>query len=509
MLIFKAFAVILTVCPFHTRLVKHACHNFQQISPQHSGKIPNAKYTRETVKMNLKNTRLISFLLILALSFQLTACVGKAGGDSFKPDDALSSLTTSVRDLKKDDLLDLLKIDKDSSVYKEYSDLLDLGSYSADAAKCYKAVASNIEISYDDSSAEAGSDIVKVKVAFKIPDWKAVFEDGTLSGAESIVEKLEKADKNEDEITLRLIKGQDGYKIKNYEDLMEIFGFIGSEIKALLEDSKPTETSKPTEPSETSKETAEPSESSAEPSESSSETNEPKPTSGKKGTEDDIARAYADYAKRLQQNKDGIEWFEKNVNKNSCGLVDITGDDIPDLYYFTKNASDSNSIALFIYSYDPAKQKSAMILLDTLVDAESKIAEYAVFRTKAGQVISYRGYLDENGSITEYNIYSSKGTGHFMEYTGKMFLTLGPAIKDKNGNDMQMKICTVQGVDKYKASTKVEVDEFRRIEKDLFGSSESVFSAKYQKSFNSIPYQAMGGKKSSAVSCDELLKKLS
>ena len=459
--------------------------------------------------MRIKNSKVISFLLILTLSLQLTGCLGITNGIPSKATDALLSLKTSIRNFQTDEFLSLLKIDKDSSVYKEYSDLLDLGSYSDDAAKCYKAVASGIEINYDDSSIEAGSDIVKVKVAFKIPDWKAVFEDGTLSGADSIVEKLEKADKNEDEITLRLIKTRDGYKIKNYEDLMEIFSFIGSDIKALLENSEPTKATEPTEPSETSKETAEPSESSSEPSESSSETNEPKPTSGKKGTEDDIARAYADYAKRLQQNKDGIEWFEKNVNKNSCGLVDITGDDIPDLYFFTKNASNSTSIAMYVYSYDPDKQKSAMILLETLVDSESKIAEYSVFRTKAGQIISYRGYLDENGSITEYNIYSSKGTGHFMEYTGKMFLTLGPAIKDKNGNDMQMKICTVQGVDKYKASTKVEIDEFRRIEKALFGSSESVFSAKYQKSFNSIPYQAMGGKKSSAVSCDELLKKVS
>ena len=459
--------------------------------------------------MNLKNTRLISFLLILALSLQLTGCFGKTGGDSFKPDDALSSLTTSVRDLRKDDFLDLLKIDKDSSVYKEYSKLFDLDSYSADAAKCYKAVASGIEIKYDESSIKTNSDIVKVNVTFRIPDWKVLFEDGTLSGADEIVEKLEKADKNVNEITLRLIKTQDGYKIKNHEDLMEIFGFMGYGIKAFLEDSEPAESSEPAEPSESSKETTEPSESSAEPSESSSETNEPKPTSGKNNNGDSIARAYADYANYLQKNREGIEWFQKNVNSNACGLVDITGDDIPELYFFTKNASNSTSVALYVYSYDPSSQKTAMILLETLVDAESKIAEFTVFRTKAGQIISYRGYLDENGSITEYNIYSSKGTGHFMEYTGKMFLTLGPAIKDKNGNDMQLKVCTVQGVDKYTASTKVEVDEFRRIEKDLFGNCESVFSAGYKKNFNSIPYQSLGGKKLTAVSYDEMLKKVS
>ena len=149
-----------------------------------------------------------------------------------------------------------------------------------------------------------------------------------------------------------------------------------------------------------------------------------------------------------------------------------------------------------------------MILLESLVDSQSNIAEFFVLRTKAGQIVSYRGYLDNNGSITEYNIYSSKGTGHFMEYTGKMFLTLGPAIKDKNGNDFQIKVCTVQGIDKYTTSTKIEVDEFHRLEKDILGSCDSVFSAKYQKDFNSIPYQLLGSTKSSGISYDDILKKL-
>lgn len=442
--------------------------------------------------------------MILTLSLQLTGCLGITNGIPSKPDDALTTLMTSVRNIHKDEFLDLLMIDKSSSVYKEYDEFLDLGSYTADAAKCYKAVASGIEVKYDESSIESNSDIVKVKVTFLIPAWKDLFEDNTLSSPDSIVAKLEKADKTSTEITLRLIKTKDGYKIKNHEDLMEIFDFVGYEIKALLNDSDPTTTTETTKPSESSESSERP----TEPSESSSGTNEPKPTTGNNTKEDSISRAYADYAKLLQKNKDGIEWFQKNVNSNACGLVDITGDDIPDLYFFTKNAAESSHIALYVYSYDPDKQKSSMILLETLTDAESNITEFFVLRTKAGQIVSYKGYLDENGSITEYNLYSSKGTGHFMEYTGKMFLTLGPEVKDPKGNDMQIKVCTVQGVDKYTTSTKIEVDEFRRIEKDLLGSYDSVFSAKYQKNFNSVPFQLIGNTKSSGLSYNDLLKEL-
>ena len=450
--------------------------------------------------MRLKNTRMISFLLFIAFSLQLTGCLGITNGIPSKPNDALLSLKTSIQNYQKDEFLGLLKINKDSSVYKEYDKRLDLDSYTADAAKCYKAVASGIEIKYDETSIESSSDIYKIKVTFLIPAWKELFDDDTFSGPDGIIKKLEEADKTKTEITIRLIKTNDGFKIKNHEDLMEIFDFVGFEIKALHESSVPT-----------IEETTEPSESSSrptEPSESSSETNEPKPTSGKNNNGDNLANAYADYAKVLQKNKDGIEWFQKNVNSNACGLVDITGDDIPDLFFFTKNASESSHIALYVYSYDPDKQKSSMILLETLIDAESNITEFSVLRTKTGQIVSYKGYLDENGSITEYGIYSSKGSGHFMEYTGKMFLTLGPEVKDPKGNDMQIKVCTVQGVDKYTTSTSIEVDEFRRIEKALLGSNDTIFSAKYQKNFNSVPYQLIGSAKLSGISYDDLLKKL-
>jgi len=457
--------------------------------------------------MRLKYTKVTSFLLILIFTLQLTGCLGITNGIPSKATDALLSLKTSIRNFQKDEFLSLLKIDKDSSVYKEYDERLDLDSYTADAAKCYKAVASGIEVKYDETTIESDSDLFKIKVTFLIPSWKEIFEDDSFSGPDGICEKLENAEKNKAEMTLRLIKTKDGYKIKNHEDLMEIFDFVGYEIAGLSGkpyESKPTESepAESTEPKPTEKPTE------TEPSESSSETNEPKPTSGKDTPSDSTARAYADYAKLLQKNKDGIEWFEKNVNSNSCGLVDITGDDVPDLYFFTKNAADSTTIALYVYSYDPAKQKTSMILIDTLIDAESKITEFFVLRTKAGQIISYKGYLDESGSITEYGIYSNKGTGHFMEYTGKMFLTLGPEVKDKNGNTMQIKVCTVQGVDKYSESTNVEVDEFRRIEKDLLGSNASVFSAKYQKSFNSVPYQLIGSTKSTGLSYNDLLKKV-
>ena len=496
--------------------------------------------------MHLKSKRLAAIVLAMTLLFQTAGCLGTANGFEGKPADTIYSLQSAVQSLNDKDILALTTIEKGSSRYKEYSDILNMDSYTEGAAKCYEAVASAIDVTYDEDSIETGKDIAKVPVTFAIPAWKDIFENSSLSGADSVIEALAKAEKENTTITLRLINTKNGLVIKNADELFEIFDFVGYEIAALAEETDPSssgepdptgesdptgEPTLPTDPSfrlptdpnptesdhsgseatETSRRETEPTESSrsTEPSETPSrDTGSTAPTGGKESKDASIAKAYADYAKRLKENKDGIEWYQRNVNSNACGLADFTGDDIPDLYYFTKGSNNSNFSSFFIYSYDPAKQKTSMILLETLNDPSSKISEFFVLRTKDNKIVTYTGYLDDNGSITTYNIYTSRGTGHFMDYTGKMFLTLGPEVKDKNGKDMTIKVCTVQGVDKYTTQTVVEVDEFRRIEKDILGSTASVFSANFQKKFNSVPYQLIGNSKLTGLSYNDLLKKL-
>ena len=490
--------------------------------------------------MHLKSKRLAAIVLAMTLLFQTVGCLGMTNGFDGKPADTIYSLQSAVQSLNDKDILALTTIEKGSSRYKEYSDILNMDSYTEGAAKCYEAVASAIDVTYDEDSIETGKDIAKVPVTFAIPAWKDIFENSSLSGADSVIEALAKAEKEKTTITLRLINTKNGLVIKNADELFEIFDFVGYEIAALAEETDPSSSGEPdptgetdptgeptlptdpsfrlptdpnptesdhsgSEPTETSRRETEPTESSrsTEPSQTPGQT-DPTETSGKKGTSEDISRAYADYAKRLKENKDGIEWYQRNVNSNACGLVDFTGDDIPDLYYFTKGSNNSNFSSFFIYSYDPAKQKTSMILLETLNDPSSKISEFFVLRTKDNKIVTYTGYLDDNGSITTYNIYTSRGTGHFMDYTGKMFLTLGPEVKDKNGKDMTIKVCTVQGVDKYTTQTVVEVDEFRRIEKAILGSTDTVFSANFQKKFNSVPFQLIGNSKLTGLSYNDL-----
>ena len=461
--------------------------------------------------MSYKTNRILAVILVMIFAINLAGCTGskKLSED---PSDAVTRLEKAINSCDADKILGLTNLESGSSVYKDYKDSINVDLYDDEVAGCYKAVAESIKIKVSDSDIETVDGIAKVKATFTIPEWKKVFADSSIDSYLAVTEAVRKADTEEQNLTLRFIDTKDGLKIKNVEDLMEIFDFVGFDIASSTSwgganETKPSESEtketkpKETEPSETKPSETEPSE--TKPTDSKEPTKVPQ-----KGSKEDLAKAYADYAKRIQTNKDKIEWFEQHMNTNACGLVDITGDDIPELYTFSKGSENSKTINFIIYSYDPAKQKSAIILIEALTDPESNIAEYFVIRTKDNKIVTYKGYLDDSGTISDYCIYSSKGTGHFMEYTGNMFLTLGPEMKGKNGESMQIKVCTVKGVDKYMDSTTIEVDEFRRLEKALISSPESVFSANYQKNFNSVPYQLIGNAKSTGISYNDLLKQL-
>ena len=459
--------------------------------------------------MRLKNTKAISFLLILALSLQLTGCLGITNEIPSTPNDTLIALMASIRNFKTNEFLGILMIDKGSSIYREYDEILDLNSYTADAAKCYKAVASNIDVKYDVSSAESKADIVKVKVAFLIPAWKKIFKDDTISGPDGICAKLDKAIKTKTEMTLRLIKTKDGYKIKNHEDVMEIFDFVGREIAGLSGEPDPT---KETEPSETTpaetKPTPTPTPAPAETTPPETDPSETEPSGSEGTTETKEVSASGEYKKVLTNNKDDIEWFEKTFNSSSCGISDFNGDGIPELFFFSKSTYSDNYVNFSVFTYNPKTQKTTRIVLETLTQAGSEISEFFVAKTKDGKLISYRGYLADGSAIINYNVYQGKDKSALL-FTGNLFCSITPTFKDNEGKDFNANVFTATGIDKYKENTSISQDEYNRIEKDLLGSTDVLISSSFLRSEVSSANKLMSEHKNSGISYADMLKKLS
>lgn len=473
--------------------------------------------------MHLKSKKLIAVFLVMILSFQLAGCFGMTAL-SGKPSDVISTLEDSIHTLDKDAILGITNIEKGSSRYKEYEEIFDLSNYPDDAVRCYKAVAEKIKIDFDETKIETASGLAKVHITFSMPNWRAVFGDISFKDIDTVISALDKSETQNVDMTLRLINSKDGLKVKNADELMEIFEFLGYEIALLDEDrfnpshdnpqpseTEPSETepseTEPTEPAPSETEPSKPSEtepSDTKPSETEPTTPEPT-TPRKKGTSEDLAAAYAAYVKILSRNKSEIEWYEKNANPASCILSDINGDDIPELIFFLKGATGENLSSYCVYSYNPAARNAKMILVEALPDPAGETSEYFVLKTKDNKILSYKGYLNETGAISSYSIYENNDPAKFVDFTGTLFGT----VMDLGIQNKTVAICSITGVDKYKERTTVPLDEFRRVEKKLLDSAVEIYSYSFRKSLNSVPCSVLDGKKLAGTTYAEMMKKIS
>jgi len=454
--------------------------------------------------MSKRYNRIIAVLMVMILAFNFAACSG-AKKLSEDPSDVVSRLEKAIQSGKADDVLALTMVEKGSTLYKEYKETINIDLYDDEMAGCYKAVAERVKIKFSESDVETGNGIAKVSVTFKMPDYQKVFGDNSIASAKDLVEAIGKAETIDVNLTLRLIDTKDGLKIKNVEDLMDVFDFVGYDIVSATvwgepdetkPETKPTEkTPKETEPDKTTPAETDPSE--PEPSESKQPTKAPQPASG-----DAMTKAYADYKKILEANKDGIAAYEKKVNADSCGLTDLTGDGIPDLYFFTINEKD-NYINFCIYTYNPGVKAASAYMTTSLTEVDSKVSEFAVIRCPNGDVVCYKGFIDEKNAISYYTLYENYDmpTSSTLGYSGCI-------ICGVTGGDTEKAVCSVSGFDKYTSSTKIKYDEFVKLEKDLMTKADVLFGSKFLSGVNSNVSVLLSGRKNDGQSYATVLKQL-
>lgn len=452
--------------------------------------------------MNLKSKRMTAVLLILTFVLQIAGCRGQKEL-SGKPSDVIESLETSINKLDYEELLSLMVIEKGSTRYKEYKETLDLSTYTDDAAKVYQAVASGIELDYNESSVELGSGIAKVRVTFSIPNWKAAFDDSSYIDTAALIDGLAKLDKEKADMTLRLIDTKDGLKIKNIDELMDLFDFMGCEITILSDDPEPTvpETTEPGYSDPDYSTATLPTERIIPSSDSPYGTKPPKATAPK-GTDEDVKKALVEYRKVLKQFKTGIEWYQRNFNANSCGLMDFNNDNVPELYFFTRSNTSDNYAIFRVYSYKPTKEVCEEILYESLTDVKSKISEFFVLKTGNGKIVTYKGFIDDTTTICTYSLYEYVGPRYVIGFEGTLFCTI------TNIDDNDISVYKINNVDKYTENTSVDAGEFHRVERDLLNSTETLFSASFIKDRTSVARECLGGTKLSAQPYAQIIKKL-
>lgn len=453
--------------------------------------------------MRFKTNRIIAFLMVMILAFNFAGCTGtgKLSGD---PSEIVNKLEKSISSAKADDILSLTMVEKGSSLYREYKETIDIDMYEDEIAGCYKAVASKIKVKFNDADIETVNGMAKVKVTFTMPDWKKVFADKSIMSADALIEAVNKAETVETPLTLRLIDTKEGLKIKNVEDLIDIFEFVGGDIVSSPSWGEPAETkpetsetsgTKPTETEPSETEPAETDPTGPEPSESRQPTKTPQP-----GSKDDMSAAYADYKKIFKGNKNGIAAFEKRVNADSCGLTDLNSDGIPDLYFFTVNEKD-NYINFCIYSYNPSLKATSPYMSTSLTEVDSKVSEFAVIRCPNGDVVCYKGFIDDKNAISYYTLYQNNEMVSNLAYSGFM-------ICGVTGGDKENAACSVSGFDDYVSGAKIKYDDFVKIEKDLMTKADILFGSKFLSGVDSNVSGLLSGRKNDGQSYEDVLKQL-
>lgn len=455
--------------------------------------------------MSYKTNRILAVILVMIFAVNLAGCSGakKLSGD---PAEVISSLEKAINNCDEEKILSLTTVEKGSSLYRDYKEVFDADIYDDEAQRCFKAIAKRIKLNYGESDVVTGDGIVKIKVAFAIPDWEELFDDRSIKDVNEFLEKVEKAKLTDKYMTLRLIDTKDGLRLKNIDDIVDLFIFIGGNIVSFpdwdrkLPETKPSETKpKETEPSETKPSETEPSE--TEPSETEPSTSKKPTKAPQSGTKDDLAKAYSDYKQVLEKNAEGIAWFEKNVSKDSCGLSDLNGDGIPELFFFTQSSAEKNFIDFRVYSYSPANKATANYLDTTLTDATSKISEFAVVKTPDGDIVTYKGFIDEKNVICYYNSYEYNDYFSSLSYSG--YIICG--VTDGNTANA---VCSVRGFDKYTSNSSIDYNEFLRVEKELLTKADVLFCAKMLGDSRSTAADHLKGRNNDGKTYSEILKQL-
>lgn len=323
------------------------------------------------VKMDLKKAA--SACLCVLVTAGSAGCYGNYVLKSSEPD--LAQLTEAyvdaLNDFDADAVLGLTSYEEDDEEYKDIKRFMDpefsKETWGTDLLPVCEYIASTITMDYDSDDLTVNKGRCILRVTYEIVDWDSVF-DVPCGSMDELIDNL-KAQKDTVSYVGRLtFTGTDNdWKISKISDLSELFEF--TRALPVIPEINPTEPDiVETEPVDT------------EPSDITPTGIDPTGTV----FADTLSKAADDYIAVLEQNREAIQKVENIYGINPVGLYDITGDTIPELYFFAGDDDKDNSDSATLHIY-----------------------AYSEYRGWALEVLSVPGILN-NGQVSgEYILYST------------------------------------------------------------------------------------------------------
>ena len=137
----------------------------------------------------------------------------------------------------------------------------------------------------------------------------------------------------------------------------------------------------------------------------------------------------------------------------------------------------------------------------SLTEVGSEVSEFAVIRCPNGDVVCYKGFIDDKNAISYYTLYQNNEMVSALAYSGFM-------ICGVTGGDKENAVCSVSGFDDYVSGAKIKYDEFIKIEKDLMTKADLLFGSKFLSGVDSNVSGLLSGRKNDGQSYEAVLKQL-
>lgn len=146
---------------------------------------------------------------------------------------AAKQFCNAVTGLDADTIIDMSDDELDDDIAEMLPEVLDIREgdvYTADAADLIGSIAKTLTYEVDEESLEADGKegTGKIDVTFTMVDAEALLEDDEFDDISDVLDAIPTYDTTDIEMTLKLDKTDDGWKVEGVEDIIEeVYDFMG------------------------------------------------------------------------------------------------------------------------------------------------------------------------------------------------------------------------------------------------------------------------------------------
>ncbi|MBR3340123.1 MAG: hypothetical protein IKG30_00760 [Clostridiales bacterium] len=335
----------------------------------------------------MKTKKIVSVVLCAAFISGIAGCTeNKKPTNESRIYSVVNEYGEALTDLDGDAVLGLTDWKKDSTYYMAAKDLFDITGYDIEMQRCYREIASTIELDYELTDIEVKDNKASLELSYELVDWESVFDGPNgYSDYDEVITALKNTSGSvsiKGKISFVLEDGE--WKISRITSLADVLGFLFDyPYITFVGPAEPDPTG--TGPSDTTPTGIDPT-----------------------GTvfADSYDKAIIAYVDILKENTDDIRAVEELYDIDTVGLYDIDRNGIPELFFISVS-SDNYSSVLHVYEYREYKGEADEVITVPNILARGQASGNFMIYVTDKELIATHTYGDESTYHIESEIFTT------------------------------------------------------------------------------------------------------